>query len=358
MEGYAITQYKCPLEKITKPMPEPRGREVLLAVTHAGVCHSDLHLQEGGYDLGSKGSLDFASRGMVLPIIPGHEVVGRIVAMGDDAAKSGLALGDVRLLDPWLGCGECEYCLADDQNMCLKMKSVGAHMDGGYASHLLVPDFQYLVDIEGLDPALAATYACSGLTVYSGIRKLMPLRSEQTVVVIGAGGLGLNAVAVLKALGQDQICVVDNDAGKLDFAKAQGASVTVLASADSAATSAAIIEACGGLVLRVLDTVNAGPTAEFAFNALSKNGKLVQIGLFGGELRLPLPLMPGKMATLQGSFVGGLADLKAVIELAKKGLLPPIPVELRPMDQASNALDDLRNGKVTGRIVLTNEEPA
>lgn len=358
MEGYAITRHGEPLEKITKPTPVPKGREVLVAVTHAGVCHSDLHLQEGNYDLGSRGTLEFASRGISLPFIPGHEVVGRVVSWGPDAAEAGLSVGATRLVFPWIGCGVCESCLADQQNLCLNMTSIGAHMDGGYATHILVPDYRYLIDIEGIDPALAATYACSGVTVYGGIRKFEPLRADEMVVVVGAGGLGLNAISMLKAIGHDKICVVDNSPEKLELAKAQGATETVLAGNDGATTTAAIVNACSGRVFYILDTVNSGPTAEFSFNALSKGGKIVQIGLFGGELRIPLPLMPAKAVTLQGSYVGGLADIREVIALAKQGRLPAIPIDHRPLDQASNALDDLRRGKVSGRVILVNDAAA
>jgi len=356
MYGYAITRHGEPLEKITKPTPVPEGREVLVAVTHAGVCHSDLHLQEGGYDLGSRGSLDFASRGMKLPFFPGHEVVGKVVSWGPDAEDAGLTKGDLRLVFPWIGCGTCESCRADEQNMCLNMISMGAHIDGGFATHVLVPDFRYLIDIEGIDPALAATYACSGVTVYGGIKKFMPIRPKEMVVVVGAGGLGLNAVSMLQAVGHDQICVVDTSEDKLQLAKAQGALHTVLAGKDGAATTAAISEACAGRVFYILDTVNAGATASFAFDALSKGGKLVQIGLFGGELCVPLPLMPAKALTLQGSYVGGLADIREVIALAKKGLLPPIPLTCRPLEDASDALDDLRGGRVSGRVILVNDD--
>lgn len=355
MEGYAISRFGEALEKIEKPTPVPTGREVLIAITHTGVCHTDLHVQEGSYDLGSRGKLDFAGRGVDLPVIPGHEIVGNVVSWGADADEAGLKEGGRRLVFPWIGCGTCNRCAADEQNLCLNMKSIGLNMDGGFATHLLVPDFKYLVDIEGLNPALAATYACSGLTVYGGIRKLMPLQEAETIVIIGAGGLGLNAIAILKALGHEAICVVDNSEGKLELARKQGASATVLATDDSAAVTAAIVEACAGQVFNILDTVNASSTAEFAFNALTKGGTLIQIGLFGGELRLPLPLMPAKIVTLRGSMLGGLSDLREVVALAKQGLLPPIPLDYRPMCEASHALDDLKSGKVAGRVILTND---
>ena len=352
MEAYAIVQHGKPLEKLSRPTPVPTGREVLVAVTHSGICHSDLHVIEGSYDLGSRGLLDLAKRGLKLPLIPGHEVVGKIVSWGPDAQGEGLNVGDVKLVFPWVGCGECPKCRADEQNLCLSTRPMGLAVDGGYGTHVIVSDPKYLLDIGGLDPAVAATYACSGVTVFGAIKKLMPLDPDDTIVVIGAGGLGLNAISLLCALGHEAICAVDTGQAKLDAALAQGASLIVLAEGDSAATAMKIGEACGGRVLSIIDTVNASTTAEFAFDALSKGGKLIQVGLFGGELKLPLALMPAKAATLQGSYVGGLGELREVLALAKRGLMPDIPVTPCALDDVNEALADLRDGKVIGRMVL------
>lgn len=352
MEAYAIVQHGKPLEKLSRPTPVPTGREVLVAVTHSGICHSDLHVIEGSYDLGSRGLLDLAKRGLKLPLIPGHEVVGKIVSWGPDAQGDGLNAGDVKLVFPWVGCGECPRCRADEQNLCLSTRPMGLAVDGGYGTHVIVSDPKYLLDIGDLDPAVAATYACSGVTVFGAIKKLMPLDPEDTIVVIGAGGLGLNAISLLRALGHEAICAVDTGQAKLDAALAQGASLVILADGDTASTVAKIGEACGGRVLSIIDTVNASATAEFAFDALSKGGKLIQVGLFGGELKLPLALMPAKAATLQGSYVGGLGELREVLALAKRGLMPDIPVTPCALDDVNAALADLRDGKVIGRMVL------
>ena len=152
----------------------------------------------------------------------------------------------------------------------------------------------------------------------------------------GAGGLGLNAISLLKALGHERICAVDTGQTKIDAALAQGASVVVLTDGDTASTVAKINEACGGCVFSIIDTVNASATAEFAFDSLSKGGKLIQVGLFGGELKLPLPLMPAKSATLQGSYVGGLGELREVVALAKRGLMPGIPVTPCDLDDVNS----------------------
>jgi len=351
MRAWAVVESGKPLREIELPTPEPMGDQVLLEVTHAGVCHSDLHIWEGEYDLGARGKLRMLDRGLKLPLAMGHEIVGRVVAWGT-GAEGKVAAGDIRLVFPWVGCGRCAACAREEENMCAAGRSLGVYQNGGYATHVLATHWKHLVAIDGLDPALAATYACSGITVLSGIRKLMPLDPEEPVVVVGAGGLGLNAIAVLRALGHRRIVAVDVDDAKLDAAERQGATDTVRAGDDGAATTSAIIAAAGGPVAAVLDLVNGTRTARFAFDALRKGGKLVQVGLFGGELAVPLPLMPIKALTIQGSYVGSLPELRELVAMAQAGKVPPIPVTTAPLASANEQLMRLRDGRVTGRVVL------
>lgn len=353
MRAWAVVETGKPLQEIELPTPEPKGFEVLLEVTHAGVCHSDLHIWEGEYDLGSRGKMRLTDRGVKLPLAMGHEIVGRVAKLGPDAANQGSKVGDIRVVFPWVGCGKCPACLRDEENMCPAGRSLGVYQNGGYATHVLATHVKHLIDIEGVDPSLAATYACSGVTVYSAINKLMPMDPEEPVVLVGAGGLGLNAIAILKALGHKRICIVDVAEDKLAAAKAQGATDTVLAGPEG--TTQRIIEACGGPVAGVVDLVNGTQTARFAFDALRKGGKLVQVGLFGGELNIPLPLMPIRALTIQGSYVGDVKELRALIDIAKQGKIPPIPIENQPQRNADAVLHRLKEGRITGRVVLVAE---
>ncbi|WP_424138980.1 alcohol dehydrogenase [Roseomonas chloroacetimidivorans] len=351
MRAWAVVETGQPLQALDWPTPEPKGAEVLVEVTHCGVCHSDLHIWEGGYDLGSRGRLSLQDRGVVLPLAMGHEIVGRVAAMGPEA--KGVATGEMKVVFPWIGCGKCERCAAEEDNMCPNAaRTLGIYRNGGYATHVLVPDARYLVPLDGIDPAVAATYACSGITVHAAIKKLGKLPPDRPVVLVGAGGLGLNAVHMLRALGHQRIVSVDVSAEKLEAAKAAGATDTVLAEGD---VTGAIVKACGGPVLAVIDLVNGSATARFAFDALGKGGVLVQVGLFGGEVTLPLPLMAIRALTLQGSYVGSLHDLRSVMALAKAGKLAALPVTTAPMPEANAVLERLRSGKVTGRMVLKAE---
>jgi len=230
---------------------------------------------------------------------------------------------------------------------------LGVYQNGGYGSHVVAPHPRHLVDPGTLDPAVAATYACSGITVYSAIKKAMPLPSNEAIVLVGAGGLGLNAVAVLKALKHQNIISVDVSADKRAAALKAGAHKAVDGSGEDVAKR--IIEAAGGPVLAVIDLVNGTATARFAFGALRKGGKLIQVGLFGGELTVPLPIMAIRALTVRGSYVGSVTDLRELIDLAQKGEVQALPVATVPQSQAYDALMRLRDGKVTGRLVLKAE---
>ena len=352
MRAWAVVENGAPLKEIELPTPEPKGTEVLLEVTHCGVCHSDLHIWEGYYDVGGGKKMSLKDRGVTLPLAMGHEIVGRVAKLGPDA--TGVKVGDLRIVFPWLGCGKCATCLADEDNMCtVAARSLGVYANGGYGTHVIAPHPRHLVDPGTLDPALAATYACSGITVYSAIRKAMPIPPDEAIVLVGAGGLGLNAIAVLKAMEHRHIVVVDVSAEKREAALKAGAHKVVDGSGDGVAQR--IVAAAGGPVLAVIDLVNGTATARFAFDALRKGGRLIQVGLFGGELMLPLPIMAIRALTVRGSYVGNVKELRELVALAQTGKLPALPVATVPQNQAYDALMRLKDGKVTGRLVLKAE---
>ena len=349
MDAWAVVENGAPLVKISKPTPEPVGTEVLVAVTHCGVCHSDLHFWEGFYELGGGKRLMLAERGVTLPRAIGHEILGTVAALGPDAA--GVAVGDRRIVYPWVGCGSCRRCRAGEDNLCTTQRSLGVMQDGGFASHVVVPHARYLVDPGDVDPAVAATFGCSGITVLGAIRKVMPLEPDDPVVLVGAGGLGLSAIAMLRALGHRAIVSLDLSAEKREAALAAGATAAVDGGAPDVA--AAVLAASGGPVLAVLDFVNGSSTAALAMGILVKGGRMVQVGVFGGQLTLSLIGLIFKAATVMGSNTGTPADLREVTRLARDGKLAPIPVTTMHRDEANEALGRLRDGRVTGRLVLT-----
>jgi len=348
MKSYAVCQCGAPLEMREQSTPEPSGSEVLLRVLAAGVCHSDLHFWEGVYDLGGGKQLKLSDRGMTLPLTMGHETVGEVVAIGPDAR--GVKVGDRRLAYPWVGCGACKVCQRGDEQLCLKPQFLGVFRPGGYSDHLLVPHPRYLFDFGDIQPEQAAPLACSGVTAYGALRKLGGLLQTEPIVLIGAGGLGLMALAILKTLGGHGAIVLDLDAAKREAAKEAGALTAIDPSAADAVQQ--VTAAANGGVWGIIDFVGSSSTVRLGIDCLTKGGKLIVVGLFGGEITLSTPYIPIKAMTLQGSYTGSLSELRELMDLVRYAPLPLIPVRRRPLHEANAALTDLKDGKVIGRVVL------
>ena len=353
MRSFQVADFNAPLKEVERPTPRPAGTEVLIKVRAAGVCHSDLHIWEGGYDLGhGRKPLSLKDRGVSLPRTMGHETVGEVVAFGPDVKegdKGGLKAGDVTLVYPWLGCGKCATCLAGDENMCLRPASLGVYCDGGYADHMTVPHPKYLLDLKGLDPVTAAPYACSGVTTYSALKKVEK-DFNTPIVIFGAGGLGLMALTLLKAMGGRGAIVVDIDARKREAAEKAGALATVDGKAPDALEQLA--RKAGEQIRAVIDLVGSAQTAQLGFDCLTKGGKQVIVGLFGGGAPWALPLIPIKAITIQGSYVGNLRETRELLDLVRAKKVVPIPVTTMPLSKANDALVDLQKGKLVGRAVL------
>src|SRR5215472_13756842 len=336
MKSFQVADFNAPLKEVDQATPQPAGTQVLIKVKAAGVCHSDLHIWEGGYELGhGRKPLSLKDRGVSLPRTMGHETVGGIVA----------------LAYPWLGCGKCASCLADDENMCaVKPNALGVYCDGGYADHMTVPHPKYLIDLKGLNPVTAAPYACSGVTTYSALKKVEK-EFDTPIVIFGAGGLGLMALSLLKAMGGKGAIVVDIDARKREAAEKAGALATVDGKAPDAL--AQLAQKAGGPIRAVIDLVGNAQTAQLGFDCLTKGGKLVMVGLFGGGAPWALPLIPIKAITIQGSYVGNLRETQELLDLVRTKHIAPIPVTTMPLGRANEALLDLQKGKLVGRAVLT-----
>ncbi len=347
MLSYDVVEWGEPLQLNHRDTPVPQGTEVLLKLKYCGVCHSDVHIRDGYFDLGGGKRFHMSDRGMKPPVTLGHEPVGTVIAAGPEAED--VPLGQDRLVCPWIGCGECARCIEGQDNHCMAPRWVGIQRAGGYADYLLIPHPRYLVDASGIDQAWAATLACSGLTTYSAAARLKPIPREEWVAVLGAGGLGLMAIGMLRAFGHERILALDVDPQKLDAARAAGAAATVDGRAEDAA--AQVLALAGGPLYGAIDLVNNTATASLAFNVLRKGGKLILVGLYGGEIPLSLVAVVQRALTIVGSNVGTVAELKDVVALARTGKLKPIPIEQRPLSEVSATLDQLKAGTILGRVV-------
>ena len=350
MKAYQITSWGQPLEELEVSIPKPTGSEVLIKITSCGVCHSDIHIWDGFFDLGGGKRITLEERGLGLPFTMGHEPVGEVVELGPDA--TGVSVGDKRIVYPWIGCGTCNVCKDNNELLCNNPITVGTRRNGGYAEYLLAPHAKYLVPYDGVDEAFAATAACSGITAYSALKKLKHLTAKQTTLIIGAGGVGLAGIGMAKAILKTNIIVADIDPEKRKAAIELGADEVIDNGAVDASKNLMIMT--NGGPDGVVDFVGAPTTSTFGFQVLAKGGTLVVVGLYGGGMELSLSLLPLKVVDIRGSYVGTQQDLVELLELMREGKVKSVPIIKRQLSEAPLAIQDLRSGKDIGRYVLIN----
>jgi D-arabinose 1-dehydrogenase-like Zn-dependent alcohol dehydrogenase len=345
MRRATITAFDQNLELRAETIPAPTGREVLVRVRHCGVCHTDLHLRHGYYDLGGGRRWFFKDRGLVPPITPGHEIYGEVTQAGDDAQD---AIGRLGVVYPWIGCGICAKCRAGQEQDCPSPRFLGFRQPGGFGDYVLLPDPRYLLDVSGIEPSFAASLACAGLTAYAALLKLQP-DPDAPLVIIGAGGLGLAAIGLAAHLSFSEVVAIEPHPDRRAAALKAGA-VMAIAPADMATTGKSLLGALSG----VIDFVGRPETFEAGTSLLRRGGRYVLVGLFGGEVVITLPTIALRAISIIGSAVGSMAEMHALINLVQKKPAKTTPVQSIALDDVNQALDDLSAGHIVGRIVVTN----
>jgi D-arabinose 1-dehydrogenase-like Zn-dependent alcohol dehydrogenase len=265
-------------------LPEISGTEVLLKVSACGVCHSDLHIADGYFDLGGGRKTQIGRGEKNLPFTPGHEIVGEVVRLGGEPGA--LVVGDRRVVYPWIGCGksDCYLCSRGEEHMCGAC-TIGVMKHGGFSNYVVVPHSRYLLDFAGIPEQIAATYACSGLTAFGSLKKVGRLSEGDPLLIIGAGGVGLAAVSLAKQVTRVAPIVAEIDPTKARAAVAAGASSVIDPTSPDAARN--FVKATGGAAV-VVDFVGSESSAKFAVSAARRTGKLLIVGLFGGTFHLPV----------------------------------------------------------------------
>jgi D-arabinose 1-dehydrogenase-like Zn-dependent alcohol dehydrogenase len=346
---WAFPAFGQSLQPRDDELAAPSGHEVTVRVTHCGMCHSDLHIQAGGFDMGGGRLSSLERSGVRTPVTMGHEIGGEVVEIGPEV--QGLALGEKVVVYPWIGCGECPTCERGDDHLCVRAaRNLGLHLPGGYADTVRVPHDRYIVPIGTLDPARAATYACAGITGFGAVRKLDPMTAEDHVAIIGCGGVGMTALTLYSSISPARIVAIDPDPAKREAALAAGAH---LAFDPAMADAVKVIgKACAGNIAGAVDFVGSESSSALAVNLVRRTGQVVLVGLFGGEFRLPLPMFVLKSLRITGSYVGSLPDLRELVALAQRLSLPQVPLDLRPLAQVNQSLSDLAQGRVVGRVIL------
>jgi D-arabinose 1-dehydrogenase-like Zn-dependent alcohol dehydrogenase len=347
MRRQSLVAYGQPLCETVIDIPTPHGSEVLVRVERCGVCHSDLHLQDGYFSLGGDKKLDVTA-GRPLPFTLGHEIAGVIEAAGEAAGAP--TIGRRVAVFPWIGCGKCADCVAGDENLCPNHRHLGISVDGGFASHVLVPHHRYLLDYAPLSPAFAAPLMCSGLTAYAALKRHLGRPERSPVLLVGLGGVGMMGLAIAKALFRQPPIVADIDGAKREAALKAGAA-QAYDPADPQARKA-VMAATGGLHA-VTDFVGSDKSLQFSTGLLARGGKVVVTGLLGGSFSIGAAMFGIKAMTIEGTLTGTLAEARELLDLARAGKIAPIPTRDRPLAQAQAALDDLRAGRIVGRTVLS-----
>ena len=346
MKSYDIAEWGKPLQGVMRETLQPGPQEVLLRLRYCGVCHTDVHIQQGFFDMGGGVKNDF-SQHMSLPRTLGHEPVGVVVAIG--AQVTGVRVGQTYLVNPWIGCGQCAQCADGQDNLCEATASIGIARPGGFSTHLMVPHSRYLVDLQGIEASQAAVLACSGVTAYAAATKLAPARAGHWVAVLGCGGLGLMGIAILRSLGHRDIIACDIDDNKLAAARAAGAKQSLNLQRGGASQ---LLELAGGRLFSMIDFVGAPATAALAIPSLRKGGRFVSVGLFGGAADISLVALATRAVSFIGSVAGTTAQIRELVGMVACGQLQLPAVVVRPLAQAEQSLRDLEAGQVTGRIVL------
>ncbi|MFM9370569.1 NAD(P)-dependent alcohol dehydrogenase [Streptomyces sp. Da 82-17] len=329
-------------EVVTVADPEPGPGQVLLKVTAAGVCHSDIAVMSWPAE-----QLPFP-----LPLTLGHEGVGTVAALGEGV--TGFEVGDpVAVYGPW-GCGSCRMCAQGKENYCLRAAELGIRppglgAPGAIAEHMIVDSARHLVPLGGLDPVQAVPLTDAGLTPYHAIKLSLPkLLPGSTAVVIGTGGLGHVAIQLLRAMTAARVVALDVTEEKLALARDVGAHEAVLSDASAAQAVRRLTGGRGAEV--VLDFVGAPPTVASAGAMVAVEGDVTIVGLGGGTLPVGFGAVPYE-AKVCSPYWGTRAELIEVLDLARAGAVD-VHVETYSLDEAPRAYERLHEGKINGRAVI------
>lgn len=321
------------VEVVERDIRELESGEALVEVEYCGVCHTDLHVAAGDY--GEK-------PGRVL----GHEGIGKVSKVADDVKS--LKVGD-RVSIAWLfeSCGSCEYCNTGRETLCRSVVNAGYTADGGMATHCIVTA-DYAVKVpNGLDPAQASSITCAGVTTYKGV-KVSNVRPGQWIAVYGAGGLGNLGVQYAKKVFGAHVIAIDINDDKLEFAKESGADLVINPQKEDAAK--VIQEKVGGAHAAIVTAVSSA-AFNSAVDAVRAGGRVVAIGLPPESMDLSIPRLVLDGIEVVGSLVGTRQDLEEAFQFGAEGLVVP-KVQLRPLEEAPAIFQEMREGKITGRMVI------
>ncbi|WP_330444413.1 alcohol dehydrogenase AdhP [Flavobacterium sp. C4GT6] len=334
MKAAVVREFGKPLQIEEVEVKRPGRNQILVKVIASGVCHTDLHAVDGDWPVKPK-----------MPLIPGHEGVGYVVAVGPDVynVKEGDAVGV-----PWLysACGGCEYCITGWETLCESQQNGGYSVDGGFAEYVIA-DARYVGHL-GSNPNFLemAPILCAGVTVYKGLKET-DTKPGEWVAISGIGGLGHVAVQYAKAMGL-HVAAIDVADDKLALAKRLGADLVVNAKEQDPGTF--LKKETGGMHGALVTAVS--PIAfKQGLETLRRKGTLALNGLPPGSFDLPIFDTVLNRITVRGSIVGTRKDLQEAIQFAQEGKVKA-NVTAAKLEDINNVFDKMKKGEIEGRMVL------
>ena len=341
--GYAAHSADTPLAPFTFDRREPGPTDVAIDILFCGVCHSDLHTARGEWG------------GTLYPCVPGHEIVGRVAAVGSEVSRFavGQTVGVGCMVD---SCGHCPSCDDGEEQYCTgggfvgtyngKDKHLGGHTFGGYSAHIVVDQgFILRVDHDEKDHAAVAPLLCAGITTFNSLAHSGAKPGER-VAVLGLGGLGHLGVQYAAKMGYEVIAIA-RGSDKAPFTRQLGAKYYIDASHENVAEA---LNRLGGAKV-VLSTVTDSDAMSATIDGLSKNGTLLVVGASGEPIKVsPFQLIMGRK-TIKGWPSGTAADSEATMNFSALTGVRPL-IERYPLERAAEAYDRMISGKARFRVVL------
>ncbi len=338
MKAMVLKEFKQPFVLSEVPVPSIGPGDLLLKVKGCGVCYTDVKIATG------------LMSGISLPLIPGHEVAGEVAALGKEVKN--FREGDRVSVYFYLHCGTCEPCREHRENLCLNIRGrIGFHLDGGYAEYTRVPATHAFKFPPSISFEQAAILADAVATPLHALRDQGEIKPGETLAIIGAGGLGLQAVQIGKLLGA-RVFSIDLEEKRLALAREMGAEKTFNASEKKWEDS--IVSYTNGRgVDTVLDLVGKNETLHSSLSFLKKGGKLVLVGYSFDQpfSILPVHIMRGEFRII-GSRACRLRDMEDVIGLVAANKIKPLVSETVPLEQVNDVHARLKKNEILGRVVL------
>lgn len=338
----------------------------MVKTTFCGICHSDVHMADDELHLGGGQVLNVSSiPGFNFPAVFGHEIAGVIHSMDPSANDDRLKVGDRVAIYPWTGCDKCEYCLTGDGSMCATSQPLGCGRDGGFSEYVSLARRDIVVKLpDALSMDIACMLCCSGVTGYNAVQKVKPtveyfqkLNGQATLLIVGAGGLGIWCLQTARASlpKGTKIIIADINEEKLRIAKEHGADETVhwdakLSEKDIVALTKS--KAVNGEINAIIDFVNSTETTTRSFQYLRKGGAMALVGLFGGAMSVPLPIFALNIWKVFGVYVGTLQEFKELVNLVATAKLTPPDINYVSLEEIPEVLTKLKNGQVKGRSIV------